>query len=220
MGTSINIVILDNHALFRAGLKSLLELEPYFAVVAEVGSVEECIDAFCKISTIDVLLLDIGLKDRNGLEAIESIRAIQPQVKILVLSVHPASIYAVRALEAEADGYLTKGQETTDRQELVKAIKTVSSGQKYFVHEAQHEIFMAAVGERTALAHDALSPRELEILLLTAQGRSSADIAQSLRIGASTVDSYKRRILRKLDLESVKNIPYYAFQHNLISSET
>lgn len=210
MATSIFLV--DDHELMREGLKTVLRGRRDFTVVGEAGSFADLL-ANLKGKDVDILILDINLPDKSGMEVLRYLRQEHPDVRILVLSMHPEERFAIRVLRNGALGYVNK---QTAARELIIAIERIMNGGKY-LSPALTEILVSEDGTAgQALPHQQLSDREFEILRMIAQGFQAARIAQDLSLSVNTINTYRARILEKMNLRSNADIIRYALEHSLI----
>jgi len=207
----IRILIVDDHTVVRSGIRHILSETTDISVEAEASSGHEALEQLRRIP-VDMVLLDISMPDRSGLDMLKDFRAEHPEIQILILTMHPEEQYAVRALKNGASGYLTKD---SAHSELIDAIRKISSGRKYIT---------ASLAERLAgmldinieqSQHEKLSNRELEVMLLIASGESMTGVADALNLSIKTVSTYKSRILEKMDLRSTADIIRYAIKNNL-----
>jgi DNA-binding NarL/FixJ family response regulator len=214
MTDEVTILLADDHPMFRAGLRALLELEEGLRVVGEAGSGEEAVDQALKLRP-DVALMDVSMPGMNGLEATRRISALEIGVAVLVLTVHAEEEYLVPVVEAGGSGYLTKASADQD---LVEAIRTVARGEVFLPEKAAglllRQVRRAGEDETPGLA--ALSPREREVLALTAEGFSSSEIGKKLYISPKTVDTYRSRIMEKLELNHRSELVRFALQTGLL----
>ena len=214
MSEPISILLADDHALFRAGLRSLLESETRFQVVDEASDGEEAIEKVQEIRP-DVVVMDLSMPETNGLEATRRIAALGYDTKVLVLTVHAEEEYLVPVVEAGASGYLTKSSADT---ELIEALKVISRGEVYLPPKATTLLlkqYTAATDEDAPSLED-LSPREKEVLALTAEGFSSREIGKKLYISPKTVDTYRSRIMEKLGLTHRSELVRFALKVGLL----
>ncbi len=207
----IHVIVVDDHHLIRRGLKQYIERIDDIEIVAEARTGEELLQLVA-LKTCDVILLDIGLPDKNGIELLKEIKHSYSGMHILILSMHPEERYAVRALENGASGYITKG---SSPEELERAIRKVAAGGRY-ISEALAERFAAGLLEKqAALPHSRLSDREFLILTKLGSGDAVKSIAGSLNISVSTVHTYKQRIMEKLKLKNNTDLIHYVDTYNL-----
>jgi two-component system, NarL family, invasion response regulator UvrY len=206
----VKILIVDDHPIVRAGLRRLLAAEPVMAV-REAVSGKEALSAF-RAQRPDLVILDLNLPDIGGLEIIARLKIIDPQARILVLSMHDDHIHVTRSLQAGAAGYVSK---TIPPEELLEAIKRVAGGRTYVEHEIAEELVFSSI--RTPPPHplEDLSSRDLEILRLLAQGRNLAQIADTLGIGYKTAANNCSHIKTKLRAASTADLIRIAMQHGL-----
>jgi two-component system, NarL family, response regulator NreC len=208
----IRVVIVDDHAVVRSGLRLLLEGEDDIHVEDEGGSADEAV-RLARLYKPDIVLLDVTMPGRSGLEAAQEIKQAAPQAQILVLSMHDDPSYVREAFAAGASGYLLK--EAADA-ELVHAVREVASGSRY-VHPVLGARLAAAEAEAAALAAaDPLSEREREVLRLLALGHTNQEIAKMLYISVRTAETHRAHIMQKLRLSTRAELVRYALQHGLL----
>jgi two-component system response regulator NreC len=210
MSEGTKILLVDDHAMFRAGIKALLEAEGRLSVVGEASSGDEAVDRVRELKP-DVVVMDLSMPGSNGLEATRRIAALELDTKVLVLTVHAEEEYLVPVVEAGASGYLTKTSADTD---LIEAIKVVARGEVYATTLLLQR-YKASESEDTAGLHD-LSTREQEVLALTAEGYSSREIGKKLFISPKTVDTYRSRIMDKLGLNHRSELVRFALRVGLL----
>jgi len=209
----IRVFIADDHALIRNGFAKLVTSEEDLCLVGEASSASQLFELLPTVGQIDVLLLDIGLPDRNGLEVLKDLRLRAPELRTLVLSMHPEERYALRAIADGAAGYVTKDAAS---EELVNAIRRVYTKGRY-ISETLAEQFMPQSGTHTETPpHTLLSDREHEILLLMGGGKSVREVAEALSLSINTVNSYRRRLLQKMSLKGNAELIHYVLRHQLI----
>ncbi|MGH7182401.1 MAG: response regulator [Nitrospiraceae bacterium] len=208
----VKVLNIDDHEVVRRGVKQILEEHFLYVEVGEANTAAKGIAAV-RQEPWDLVIVDIGLPDQSGLELLVELHSTAPQLPLMILSLHSEEQYAVRALRAGAMAYLTKN---TAPIELARAVKQVLSGRKYVT---------ASLGERmagnlskspTGPEHHTLSKRELEVLVLLAQGQSIKHIAQSLTLSIKTVSTYRARLLDKLQLTTTAELIRYALDHHLV----
>jgi len=215
MAESTRILIADDHAMFRAGIRALLESEPLLEVVGEVSTGDDAVDQ-ARILKPHVVLMDLSMPGSSGLEATRRIAALNLDTKILVLTAHAEEEYLVPVVDAGASGYLTKTSADTD---LIEAVKVVARGQVYLPPKAATLLLKRyKKSEETddPGLHD-LSSREQEVLALTAEGFSSREIGKKLFISPKTVDTYRARITEKLGLTHRSELVRFALRVGLLS---
>jgi two-component system, NarL family, nitrate/nitrite response regulator NarL len=199
--TSVRLMLVDDHPLVRDGLRARLEAVPGFVVIAEAGDAEGAL-AEARRAAPDLVLMDIGMKGVNGIEATRRLIADQPALRVLVLSMHDHPEYVREAKHAGARGYLLKDQPA---EEIVAAIRSVMAGAEHF----------AALAPPSAAPADAtLTPREREVLALIAEGLSSREIGERLAMGVRTVETHRTSLRRKLDLSSPTALVRYAIERH------
>jgi DNA-binding NarL/FixJ family response regulator len=210
--TSIRVFIADDHAIVREGLKQILAEQRDIVVAGEAETGLDAIKLFRK-SRCNVLLLDISLPDRNGIEVLKQIKDEKPDLAVLMLSMHREDQYAIRALKAGAAGYLTK---QSAPKELVNAIRQVAGGQRY-VSAQLAQVLAAQVGDGfDKPPHESLSDREYQTLTMIASGKTVGEIAKELSLSVKTVSEYRSRLLAKMKLKTSAELTHYAIRNQLI----
>lgn len=208
----IRVIICDDHAMIRRGIRDTLSEAVDMQVTAEAGSYSEVRDAM-RLHPCDVLVLDINLPGRGGLEVLASLREVDSPIKVLILSMFPEDQYAIRCLKAGAQGYLNKAGDPSD---LIAAVRTVAQGRKYVTpNVAQMLVDNLSVPEGSSL-HASLSERELQTLLKIASGKRLSDIAEELMLSPKTVSVYRSRVLEKLKLSNNSEMTVYAIRNGLV----
>ena len=208
----MKILLVDDHVIVRQGLKQILADEYPAARFCEAGTVSEALQQVRK-EPWDIMLLDLTLPGRGGLDALGEFKEAQPRLPILVLSMHPEADFAVRVLKAGASGYLTK---QSAAEELLGAIKKALAGGRYVTASLAERLAADLAGHSAVNPHEDLSPREYQTLLLLAGGKSVKEIGATIGISGKTVSTYRARILEKLRLKSNVELARYAIQHRLI----
>jgi two-component system, NarL family, invasion response regulator UvrY len=208
----INVLIVDDHRLVREGLKKILAETNDIAVVDEASNGHEVLGKV-RSGNIDVVILDISMPGRSGIEVLEELKKERPKSQVLILSMHPEEQYALRALKAGAAGYLTKESAPT---ELIEAVYRVSSGKKYITASLAENLAAALEGDTTKARHELLSNREFQIFFMIAKGKPIKDIATELFLSIKTVSTYRSRILDKMSMKNNSELIYYAVKNNLI----
>ena len=208
----MKILIVDDHEFTREGISLILTQAFEVTKISQAFSFETAMKEF-RETKFDLIILDITLKGRSGLEILTEIRLTDKKVAILVLSMVPVSQYVRRVLQAGATGYLTKGESA---EELLRAVRLLINRQRYFSPEVQQELptLIDEVTERTTF--DELTDRELEILRELAQGKNIKVIADEFQLSANTVNSYRKRIMIKLQAQSNLDIIRYAYKHGFV----
>jgi len=208
----LKIFIADDHAIVRQGLKQIVTETGDMVVAGEASNGQELLNKI-KETDYDVVVLDITMPGINGLDALKQLRSERPTLPILMLSIHPEEQYAVRALRGGASGYLTK-ESAPD--ELVVAIRKVSSGGKYVSPSlAERLAFEMEAGHQKEL-HDTLSDREYQVLCLIASGKTVTEIARELSLSEKTISTYRSRILEKMNLKNNAELTHYAIKNQLV----
>jgi len=207
----MRILIADDHAVVREGLKRVLAGMPEPVEVGEAGSAHEAL-SLARRTRWDVALLDIAMPGGNGLDLLKQLKREQPALPVLILSMYPEEQYALRVLKAGALGYLTKESAT---EQLVAAVQAARRGQRYASPAIVGHLVAALALEREESPQKDLSDREFEILRLIAQGHGVSRIAQKLSLSVSTVGTYRARLLRKLGLRQTAELIGYAVRHGL-----
>jgi DNA-binding NarL/FixJ family response regulator len=208
----IRVLLVDDHKVVRNGLRMMLAAYGDIAVVAEAADANEAMQCLNE-HEIDVVLCDIGLPGRSGLELLKMIKAQWPKLAVLMLTMYQEDMYAVRAVKQGAAGYLTKD---AAEDVLAAAIRKAASGGRYVTPTVAEKLAGALEGAADRPAHETLSEREFQVLRLIAQGKSLNDIADALTISAKTVTGYRRRVLDKLELTSNAQLTRYALEHGLL----
>lgn len=207
----IRIVIADDHAIVREGLKRIVSSIADMEVTGEAGNGTEAMQRVRELD-FDVLLLDLSMPGRSGMELIKLIRAEKPQLRILVLSMHQELQYAVRAIKNGASGYLTK--ESAPAQ-LEQAIRKVASGGAFISAEVAEQLALGAMPGSQAVPHESLSNREFEVLQLLVAGISLTDIGTRLNLSVKTVSTHKTNLMQKMGLQNQSELIRYALKHGL-----
>ena len=208
----IKILIADDHAIVREGLKQIVAEESDMRVASEASNSNELFDLIGK-DKFDIVILDISMPGRSGLEALKDLKKSHPQLPVLILSMFSEDQYGLRAIKAGASGYLKKASAPT---ELVNAIRKIVDGGRYINQSLAEKLAAEYVPDKKELIHDNLSDRELQIMCLIASGKSAEGIANELSISIHTVYTYRNRILEKMNLKSNVELTQYAIQNNLI----
>jgi len=209
----IRILVADDHTVVREGIKQILAGREDMVVEDEAASGEEVLAKVAK-KTYDLVLLDISMPGKGGLEVLEEIKVMQPKLPVLVLSMHPEEQYAVRMLRGGAAGYLTKGSAP---QELILAIQKVSGGGKYITVSLAEKLAFELDARAEKPSHERLSNREYEVMLLLASGQSVNQIAEMFSLSGKTISTYRNRILKKMNMKKNAELTLYAVKNNLIS---
>lgn len=208
----IKILIADDHAVVREGIKRIIADTGDMTVAGEAADGRELL-AKVMAGDWDVVLLDLAMPGMSGLEVLQDIRRRNPRLPVLVLSMYPEDQYAVRTLMAGASGYIHKGGPPN---ELVTAIRTAISGRRYITSEVAEKLASHVDAVSNKLPHEGLSNREYQVLCQIASGKSVSDIAQGLSLSVKTVSTYRRRVLEKLELRHNSELIRYAIKHGLV----
>jgi DNA-binding NarL/FixJ family response regulator len=210
--SSVRILLIDDHALVRDGLRRIIQEEPRFVVAGEAATGTEGL-RLALHEPCDVVVLDLSLPDRSGLEVLKTIRSSRPAVPVLVVTMHGEEEYGVRAMRADAAGYLTK---ESAGDELVAAIRSVIEGRRYISPRLADLMAVHVARSTGKTSHGKLSDREYEILCAIGSGRTLAEIGRRLGLSIKTVSTYRARLLDKLQLESTPQLVRYALEHRLV----
>ena len=208
----LRVLIADDHPIVRQGLKQIIAETPDMIVVEEASNGLEVLSKV-GASNCDVVLLDISMPGRNGVDILRQLKNERPQLHVLILSIHPEEQYAVRALRSGASGYLTK-ESAPD--ELIIAIRKVSMGGKYVSSSLAERLAYELASIDDQLPHNTLSNREYQIMLLIASGKTITDIAEELSLSIKTISTYRSRILEKMKMKNNAELTYYAIKNHLV----
>jgi two-component system invasion response regulator UvrY len=208
----IRIGIADDHPITRAALRAWLDEQDDMRVVAEAASGRDAID-LVRTQALDILLLDLDMPGQSGIDALTMIKAKAPRVGVLILSGYPEQQYAVPLIRNGASGYLNKACEPG---EIVTAIRRVAQGNRYITTAVAELLASQVVTPPTRGLHEQLSPRELQVFIKLAQGKSAAAVASDLSLSAKTVSTYRARLMLKLQARSNSDLTYYALKHQLL----
>lgn len=208
----IQVLIADDHAILRRGLAQ---------IIAEAGDMQVCAEAetgaqavkLAREHPVDVVLLDITMPDRNGLDTLKQLKKERPKLAVLMLSMHPEETYALRAIKAGASGYLTKQSAPAL---LVTAIRQVARGRRYISPAVAEELAGTIAGGTDRPAHATLSDREYETMRLIASGKALSQIAAEMHLSAKTVSVYRARLLEKMRLKNNAELTHYALKNQLV----
>jgi two-component system invasion response regulator UvrY len=208
----IKIIIADDHAIVREGLKQILADSKDIVVT---GDAENGVDAIKLVrkNDCDVLLLDISMPDRSGIEVLKQIKKEAPKLAVLMLSMHREDQYAVRSLKAGASGYLNKQSAPN---ELVDAIRVVAAGRKYISTALAQELANQVGDDREVPLHETLSDREYQTFVMIASGKTVSDIAEELSLSVKTISMYRSRLLQKMKLRNNAELTHYAIKNELV----
>ena len=208
----IRVLVADDHAVVRRGVLQILEETPDMVAAGEANTGREVLRQVQQ-HPCDVVVLDIAMPDGSGLEALKQLQTLQPDLRVLILSMYPEKQYAIRALKAGAAGYLTK-ESAPD--ELVAAIRKVAQGGRYITQTLAEKMATELGGEVERLPHETLSDREYQVMCLLAEGKTVSQAAAELSLSVKTISTYRARILEKLGLKNTAEIIRYALQQELV----
>ncbi|MDH0050830.1 response regulator transcription factor [Comamonas terrigena] len=208
----IQVVLCDDHAVLRRGIRDTLQEATDIRVTAEAASYTELREAL-RTASCEVLLLDINMPGRNGLEVLASVRETHPEIKVIMVSMYPEDQYALRSLKAGAQGYANKAG---DPVQLIEAVRMVMQGRKYLTAEVAQMLAESVAQPQAEVLHETLSEREMQTLQKIATGRRLTDIAEELMLSPKTVSVYRARVLEKLQLANNAELTVYAIRNNLV----
>jgi DNA-binding NarL/FixJ family response regulator len=208
----IRILIADDHPIVREGYKKILTSQPDMDVTGEAGNGQEVLDLIQK-KDFDLILLDISMPGRSGLEILKELKSQKPHLPVMILSIYPEEQYAVRAFRDGASGYLTKA---STPKELISAIRKVSHGGRYVTEALAEKLTYFLHGDADKVPHEKLSDREYQVMLLIASGKTVTQIADELCLSVKTISTYRRHILEKMQFTTNAEITMYAIQNKLL----
>lgn len=208
----IHVVLCDDHAILRRGIRDTLLEDPLISITAEASGYAELRETL-RQAACDVLLLDINMPGRNGLEVLASLRETHPHIRVLMVSMYPEDQYALRSLKAGAHGYANKAGDPT---QLITAVHTIAQGRKYLTPEVAQMMADSLADTSPETPHAALSERELQTLVKIASGKRLSDIAEELMLSPKTVSVYRARVLEKLQLSNNAELTVYAIRNQLV----
>jgi len=208
----IRVILCDDHAMVRRGIRETLSEAVDIQVTGEASSYAEVREQI-RHAACDVLVLDLNMPGRGGLEVLSSLRESGSTIKVLIVSMFPEDQYAIRCLRAGAQGYLNKAGDPAD---LINAVRTVAQGRKYVTPDVAHMLVESLSAPENESLHAALSERELQTLLKIASGKRLSDIAEELMLSPKTVSVYRARVLEKLKLANNAELTVYAIRNGLV----
>jgi two-component system invasion response regulator UvrY len=208
----IKILIADDHAIVREGLKQILSESPDLVVVAEASTGQEVLEKIGK-NDLDLVVLDIAMPGRGGLDILKEIKSQRPRLSVLMLSMYPEEQYAVRVLKSGASGYLTKESAPA---ELVKAIRQISQGKKYISPSLAEKLAIDLEISPDRPPHETLSDREYQVMCMIASGKTLREIADGLSLSIKTISTYRSRILEKMNMKTNAELTHYAIKNKLV----
>lgn len=208
----IRVIIADDHAILRQGLRQILTAQPDMQVVGEASNYAEVMQQVRR-GECDVLLLDIAMPGKNGIETLKQVKHEYPKLPVLMLSMYPEDQYAVRALKAGAAGYLNK---VSAADQLVHALRQLARGRRYITAELADSLAASLTGNQEVPAHELLSDREFQTLCQIAAGKTLAQIGDELAVSPKTISVYRARLLAKLKLTTNAELTRYALENKLV----
>ena len=211
----INVLLVDDHDLVRAGIRKILDDVSGIKVVGEANSGEEAVKVARKLRP-HVVLMDVKMPGIGGFEATRKLVRIDPDMKVLVLTICDNELYPARLLQAGAAGYITKG---ASMEEMVRAIKAIHAGQRYISSEIANRLAFRHVADKEESLFDLLSERELQVMMMITRGTNVQIIAESLHLSAKTVNSYRYRIFKKLKVKNDVELTLLAIKNGIVDSE-
>lgn len=209
----IQVAIVDDHQIVRTGFRELLSEDASINIAFEAATGDEALEKL-RTTQCGVLLLDISLPGKSGVDVLRAVRQRYPEIKVLILSGFPEESYALAMIKIGANGYLCKDCE---REELLRAIHMVSAGRRYVSPRTAELLADEMSGERSGVLHEALSDRELQVFLRLARGESVSAIAGQLHLSVKTISTYRSRVTEKLNVASNAELATYALRHGLIN---
>lgn len=207
----INILMVDDHSIVREGLRRIIESTLGMNIIAEASTGEEALELIFK-EKYDIVILDISMPGKNGLQTLKEIKKYNNDIPVLMLSMHAEEQYAIRAIKAGASGYLTKDSASD---QLVSAIKKINNGRKYISTGVAELLATDLYHDSDKLPHESLSDREFEVMKLIIKGTSAREIAAELSISDKTVSTYRGRILKKMSMKNISDLIHYSIENNL-----
>jgi len=207
----IRILIADDHTIVRKGIVQILQADFKTALIEEASTAEELIQKSLA-NNWDIIVTDISMPGRSGLEALHQIKLSKPSLPVLILSMYPEEQYALRVLKAGASGYLNK--EVAPAQ-LIKAIKEILAGRKYITPTVAETLASHLIKDTAKLPHEYLSNREFEVMKLLAAGKSISEIADLLKLSVSSISTYRARIFSKMEVSNTAALTLYVLEHKL-----
>ncbi len=208
----IRILIADDHAIVREGLKQILSESPDMRVVAEASTGREVLENISN-NDFDIVILDIGMPGRGGLDILKEVKSQNPKLPVLILSMYPEEQYAVRVLKSGASGYLTKESAPG---ELIKAIRQISQGKKYISASLAEKLAVDLEMSPDKPPHEILSDREYQVMCMIASGKTLKEIADGLSLSIKTISTYRSRILEKMNMKTNAELTHYAIKNRLV----
>lgn len=211
MGKKCKCLIVDDHPILRKGIRDLLFQEGACATIVEVDNAAAALSKVRR-EPWDLLILDVALPDKHGLEVLKEVKLLRPTLPVLMLSLYPEREFALRAFKAGASGYLTKDRAPS---ELLTAVKEIVAGRRYITSSLADQMATFLGTGQPATPHDMLSDREIEVLRLLGQGKTVSTIADDIALSVKTISTYRARLLEKLQLRTTADLVRYAVEHHL-----
>ena len=208
----IKILVVDDHRVVRDGLKRILVDTPDMVVADEASNGEEVINKVWK-NHYDLVLLDISLPGRDGLDVLKQLKCTNPKIPVLILSMYPEEHYAIRSLRAGASGYLTK-QSSSD--ELIEAVRKVAEGRRYITPSLAEKLAFELGVDVRKLPHEKLSDREYQVMCMIGSGQTVKEIAETLSLSVRTISTHRAHILKKMEMKNNAQLTYYAIKNSLV----
>lgn len=206
-----SIAICDDHKIVREGLKQIISAFPEFQIIADVESGEALFQVL-RDKEPQIIILDVSLPGRSGLEVLKQIKSLRPEIRVLVLSMYPEDQFAIRMLKAGASGYLHKDSEPGV---MLEALRAIARGGEYLSPKITQLLYREMNGKTSELPHKQLSDREYEVLLYIGEGKTISEIAAQLSLSVKTISTYRTRILEKMNLENNSELVKYILLHEL-----
>ena len=210
----LHVLIADDHAVVRRGLRQVMSEEFESLMIAEAANGEDAI-GIARVQHFDIVILDLCLPDKQGLDVLRELKAMYRDLPVVVLSIYPEEQFALRAFRAGASAYLTKGSAS---EELGRVVRKVVDGGRYVSDELAAYLEGTAINGSTALPHETLTNRELEVLCMLGRGQSVTETAAELSLSVKTISSHRTHILEKLNLKTTAELIHYVIAHELIAS--
>jgi two-component system, NarL family, invasion response regulator UvrY len=208
----IKVYIVDDHFLIREGLKKILNSENDFTVVGETGNSSDAYK-FIKDNKVDILILDLSMPGKSGLEVLQELKMIYPELKVLVLTMYPEEVFAIRALKSGAMGYLTKDSVGN---ELITALRKIATGRQYISESLSEQLASNLKFSNNQSLHESLSDREFQIMLMIGKGKTISQIADEVSLSPSTIKTYRSRILLKMNMRTNADMVGYVVRNKLV----
>ena len=208
----IRVLIADDHAVVRQGLRQIVSENPDMTVAGEAANGHAVLD-FARRHDCDLVLLDLAMPGKDGLDTLKELKLVRPHLPVLVLSVYPEEQYAVRLLRAGAAGYLTK---ESAPEELVAAIRKVSRGGRYVSEGLAEQLAMLLGSGTDRPPHETLSDREIRVMVMLASGKTASEVAEAFCLSVKTISTYRSRALRKMHMRNNAEFSFYAVKHGLL----